>query len=471
MKKAWNPIKKRDDVVKVFYYLTEDPKNLKDVNEIEYLLLYGRVVVVTQRSIPQAQLPKKVRILVLPEQSRLTASAYLLWMKICYLLARPSQSLTDRGFPLRNHYTGHPIIRKLINRIWPKKYYPLIQKILPDFERLYFSPFHFAQFFFQRRNSASKAVKRIIIHDALVLRLATFTPLIAMFRREETCILANVKSWDNPFYTQFIRSADGYLVWSESMWQDILRIHRPNKNAYHIWGARPFHSFSRALHCQKPKNKKKNKIKSIGYAAAYCDKLMAQSEVKVIGRIAEELRGEGILCKILLRPYPTMPLAVYEPLLNHDNVEIIEIEGEVSDRFGDGREQIRFGSDSERLNYLARCDYFLSIATSFTLEAALYGLPIFQYYLPKCDRKNDADRFFFERIDISDHIHEYFLKYLQVANNSHDLGKLIRSLDGENFQGKTSGNLMSAVGIPASFEGWSFNGNAFFENISFNDLK
>ncbi len=445
----------------VFYYLTEDPNNLKECNEVNYLRLIGRVVVVTRGGVASFRHGDGVKSLNLPNQSPLIARAYLLWTKICYLLARPSNSLTDRGFPLRNIYTGNSAVRCVINFLWPAKYFGVINRLLPTYETLYFAPFRLFRLFVQDKPRSSKHFRRIVVHDSLILRLTKFTPFILAARRGGLQTIANVKSWDNPFYSQFIREASGYLTWSQSMWRDVQRIHNIGTTVNHSWGPRPFYNFANAVRLSDRQPNVADGTIVIGYAAAYFDNLMASYEIKIVAGIADALKKSGIDAKILLRPYPTVSSSIYDSLLCYQNIEIVNIQGMSVDRYGDGREMIRFGSEEERIHYLSRCHCFLSIATSFTFEAALFDLPVLQYYVPKKRRNSEYESCFFERLDISDHILNYFVSYLKVAENTHELINLIKDFIAGSVKNFNSKDMMLLMGFPNEWSDWD-NGSRKF---------
>jgi hypothetical protein len=438
----------------IFYYLTEDSGNLKEANEINYLRTIGRVVVVTRGGASTAHHDIGIKRLNLPAQSQPVVSVFFLWTKICYLLCRPSNSLTDKGFPVRNVYTGHQIVRWLINRLWSAKYLPLINKLLPTYEALYFGPFRLARLFVRDKQRSDKRFQRIVVHDSLILRLTRFTPFILFARRSGMRTVANVKSWDNPFYSQFVQGATCYLTWSQNMWRDVQRFHQLASVANHCWGPRPFYNFADAVRVTDRRPNRASGTIVLGYAAAFCDTLMAAHEVQVVAGLAKELLARGTDVKILLRPYPIVPMSSYGPLLAYPNVEIIDIKGPASDRYGDGREIIRFGSDEERMEYLSRCHFFLSIATSFTFEAAIFGLPVLQYFVPKQDRRTEHELEFFGRLDISDHIQEYFLKHLPVVASVAALVDLVKRIGNDFSSQATNASLMTAMGFPSRSTQW-----------------
>jgi hypothetical protein len=239
------------------------------------------------------------------------------------------------------------------------------------------------------------------------------------------------------------------------MWRDVQRFHSPDTTAYHIWGPRPFYNFASAVQRSGLSPDSSAGPLVLGYAAAFCDSLMAAHEVEVVASLAEDLLVSGVDAKILFRPYPIVMMSSYEPLLRYPNIEIVDIQGLSTDRYGDGREIIRFGSDEERIQYLSRCHCFLSIATSFTFEAALFGLPVLQYFVPKASRKTKSESILFERLDISDHILNYFIPYLPVAKNSAEMVGLIRAFKTTPVLRQPPLEMMSVVGFPSKLDSWN----------------
>ena len=97
---------------------------------------------------------------------------------------------------------------------------------------------------------------------------------------------------------------------------------------------------------------------------------------------------------------------------------------------------------------------FLSIATSFTFEAAIFGMPVLQYFVPKEMRHTDHELCFFERLDISDHILNYFLPYLPVAKDTAELICLIKAFERDSASRLHPVELMNVMGFPHSWSSW-----------------
>lgn len=431
---------------RILYYLTEDLRNVKERNEIALLMQLAPVVLVT---VGPGRNELGLRQVVLAQRGAWTHRVQILWSRICMLLGRLADSETDRQFPARNVYAGNQLLRSLVNAFWRVKRLPFVNALMPSYDRLYFAPFGIAQRL-RRRRPHGRRFERILIHDALLVRLHSFAPLVAQARANGITTVANVKSWDNPFYSQLTTRADGYLVWSESMWRDVRKAHRLAEHSFQPWGARPFFNFLSALAGYRrpaPRSSGGGGM-IVGYAAAFCDTLMGRHEVMLIKALADHLAGALPEARILLRPYPTLPADFYEELAQCANVEVMDIGGAPIDRFGDGRELIRFGSDEERFDFLARCDHFLSLATSFTIEAAIFGASIVHFYMDESDRRTAAECEVFKRVDISDHLTEYYLGELCVARGYDELVRQLRMPDlSVNRALRHGGALVERLGV------------------------
>jgi hypothetical protein len=307
-----------------------------------------------------------------------------------------------------------------------------INNNLPRYDTLFFSPFEFMQkikIWGLCKNTRNR--QRVIVHDSVLVRIGPLSSFLAWGRVNGIKTIANVKSWDNPLYTQFSTNANGYLVWSKAMQEDIEEIQEIKNSNICYWGPRQFIKFISTIDELNTAPIKQHSIKhkniSIGYAAAFGDKQMGTSEVEIIMTFAVELEKELPGARILFRPYPAAISSIYEPLTNYKNIIFHQIEGDKIDRFGDGREFVRFGSESERINYLNKCDYFLSLATTFTIEAAIAKIPIIHLYMEPSERQSAAEKSIFRRIDISSHIIKYYGENLVAANNYREIVKIIKT--------------------------------------------
>jgi hypothetical protein len=108
----------------------------------------------------------------------------------------------------------------------------------------------------------------------------------------------------------------------------------------------------------------------------------------------------------------------------------------------------------------------LSIATSFTFEAAIFGSPIFQYYIPRNKRRTEHESAIFDRVDISDHILNYFLPYLRVANDSMELAGLINSFQTNTSLRPSPIELLNMMGFPPAQKSWDGMARQLIEEMS-----
>lgn len=432
----------------IFYYLTDGLNNIKEVNEIEFLKNYGRVIIIAKKEALRNYYIDKIKKIILKDRRELTKRIVNYWLKICYLISRPAASLTDKNFPERNVYSGNLVIRKLVNFVWPLKFkFPLLN-ISKNFEYIFFIPFVIIQTFNRKKRSNAGRYKRIIIHDALIIRITIFAEFIVSARKQGFLSLANIKSWDNPFYTQFINNPSGYLTWSKKMWEDVQIMHCIKKDIPNFsWGPRTFYEFKKIIEI-KDDRKIRQYIGGtlfVGYAAAFGDKTMLNHEIKIIDNLAKELVKRNCNIKILFRPYPVAMPDDYEPLKNNINIQFEEIEDK---RIIKKNNDIRIGSDEERYKYLKKCHFFISLGTSFTFEAAILGLPIAQYYINKENRINESEHEIFKRIDISDHILGYFNSFLEIANDIEELTKIIEKSVLKSSANNSNELLLDAIGVP-----------------------
>jgi hypothetical protein len=433
----------------VIYYLTEDLNNHKENNELTFLRQLAKVVVITDR--PGVTHPLGMRTLSVQPRSELAKKIFGVWSRLCLMLGQLGNSAMDQRFPERNIYVSSSVAR-VINLLWRIKNIAWLNRQLPSYDTLYFAPLNCAPLScVKRRDPVQRRIQRLFVHDALLVRLNSFATLIASVRAAGDKTLAIVKSWDNPFYSQLATEADGFLVWSPSMWRDVERTHGLSCDFVHAWGARPFFEMvqARQRHQAKSAGASKSGRFVVGYAAAFGDESMGRHEIDLIKTLSAQLQALLPNCLLRLRPYPTFGNAFYAELEALPNVEVVPIGGEATDRYGDAREFIRFGSNEERLDYLSTCNVFLSLATSFTIEAAIFRLPILHFYLPTAERRTRSEHEIFRRIDICDHLGEYFAEVLEVAQSHADVARcLAEIIVNPESHLKRSAALLNRLGVP-----------------------
>jgi hypothetical protein len=237
---------------------------------------------------------------------------------------------------------------------------------------------------------------------------------VLKFRERGAVLLSDVKSWDNPFYSQLFAPADGFTVWGEESAKDMRTTHPRARAPAFAWSARSMLPFIEYVSASADRAPPDHEALIIGYAAGYCEHVLQVDELEVVLQIAAALERHDPTARILFRPYPTQPKEAYARLTDQPNIVVDWIAGEATDRFGDGRETIVFGSPREKLIYLDRCHVFLSLVTSFTIEAAIADRAIVHFWLSPDQRRTSAERRLFDSVDISDHITKYFRGLLPV---------------------------------------------------------
>lgn len=406
------------------YYVTDDLRNVRDHAEIRLLQEVGRVVLVTP---PQAgRHPLGLHQVAPPRLSGWRASWLQAWARVSFLLCRVGEGEIDKRFPERNLFTGGPLFRRVVNFFWSIKTWPLLSELLPTYSSLYFAPLRLTKLW-PAQHARGGRYRRVIVFDAVLNRVARFAPFIERQRQHGATLVANVKSWDNAFYTRVATESDGFLVWSPAAWQDLQSTHRLQSTKHVSWGARPFFEFEAQRRAAPPTARQQGPF-TLGYAAAYAHPRMGRSEALVIAALFRHLQHRMPGLRLLFRPYPTHAPDVYAVLQSIPGLQVQPIDSPAQDRFGDGRECIRFGNAQERLAFLGQCDAYLSLATSFTLEACLVGLPILQLALSPDQRHSAAEQELFRWVDISDHLQRYFLQALPVARSYEEVARHLEQL-------------------------------------------
>jgi hypothetical protein len=211
------------------------------------------------------------------------------------------------------------------------------------------------------------------------------------------------------------------------MIEDLEYVHGSINKKYFKWGGRYYKSFV-------GESSKKTLLDNpifIGYAASFSDSNMAAQEVKLVEALSREIERANHTSKILYRPYPTLAKDIYFPLLKNKNVEIYEIEGEKKDRFGDKSEMFNFGSNDEKINYISKCKFMMTIGTSFAIEAAIMNKPIIPFILAKDNRYQDFEKEIFKIVDINQHLS----RYINIMNEPIDsYNKFYEMLKCGNYQ-------------------------------------
>jgi hypothetical protein len=398
------------------YFVTDDTfnkKNLVLINKLEKIFK-NKISIISPKyskknpfKIPQINI----------ETSKNLGYYMLLWSKISFLFSKIKKTTVDYEFPKRNIYSGNYFSRLIVNLFWKIKRQKIINNLLPGYDVLFFLPLVFYKKKIKNNN-------RLFIIDSLPFRYYKFSEFVKTLYNSDCEVIYNVNSWDNPFYSQFFSDKSKYIAWSENMINDIENIHDFHiKKKYYV-GPYPFFDFYRSRNVKKEIDF--SSTIQVGYACAFCDEYMMEKELSLITRIGKEL--EKLDINILVRPYPSISVEKYNDFKDSKNIFLYEpTKITYTDRFGDGREKINFSSDDERHFYNQKCDIFLSIGTSYTIEAAIDQKPIFQFYMTKNERSKYYEKDVFERIDLSDHVKKYYLSNLQQSNNYSELYKNIKN--------------------------------------------
>lgn len=181
-----------------------------------------------------------------------------------------------------------------------------------------------------------------------------------------------MESWDHPSKAPMGYPSDLVFVWNEALvneWRryqgdDDVRIGFPIKLAYAIAGSRP------AIDGHTWRHKK------LLYPATY-------SSYSASGLFEEELRLISELCatsaraglKVHLKPKPNGRRGEFDRLVStHPNLEIASESG----ASGPGDYFPTEEYNEARIALLDRCDAVVNLATTFALDSAALGLPVFQ---------------------------------------------------------------------------------------------
>jgi len=159
--------------------------------------------------------------------------------------------------------------------------------------------------------------------------------------------------------------------------------------------------------------------------------------------LADLLKIKSCKIKLYVKSYPVVPLFNYKNLNKRDNVSFHKDHTNTFNYFVGSVK--RCDSVIEKVKFLKNCDAFISLGSSFSIEAALFDLPIIHFELKRDERFQFFEKELFERVDISDHF-KYFRKNLKTTNSYDDLINSILDavLNKNKFSGK---KLLSKLGV------------------------
>ena len=437
------------------YYLSNDIFRNKDIEEIKYLTSkFKKIIIITdQKDETKAYKSKSIRYLRINSKSFIYIRIIKIWGKIVFLLARTSQSETDKKFPKRNIYSTPKYLRAFINFIWILKL--KINLFLPYFSDIYYLPLLIlreCKYIFRPKRRKIKRIKsrnRVLIYDPILTNMYHLYGIKNNYGFVKSQTIGFVRSWDNPFYGQFDRNCNQYIVWSQEMRKDIINIQGFTPKIFDIPGAIYLKSFKKSVSSLKESenyviNKKKD-YKLIAYAAAFSDKELAQSEIELIVEFNEIIKSNNLKRKIVFRPYPAVPLSFYRKL---DDLEYVTLETGITKYerlYRHSNLLVKKTSDEEKLAFCNKCDYFISIGSSFTFEALISGIEVIQLYINKKNRTKEYQNYLFDRIEISDHLMKYFVGNIKTLYSEEEVIKY-NNLNNANTYKKQQ-SLLRQLGI------------------------
>lgn len=402
-------------------YCTNEPESPIDQAEIARLRSIGQVIVVCANDSPHEQgATDLVRLSCSPSRRKMT----VLWFKLLMLISRLPDSNSAYRFPERNIYYKSWLFRTVINLIWKVKRVKAVNRLLPRFSTLA-GLLPIRSFDVERRAEVLSA--DAVIYNSLPIMSGDFLPLVLHLRKCGARTIANVRSWDNPYYVQFDSAASDYLVWSAFMADSIVKAQGVEGVGFHGWGPNILKSFYDSQPITGASVARSPGIINIGYAAAFGDGITTFWEYRLVVEIAARLKEQGLACRILFRPYPTIDAGRFD-IQGAQDIVMCDINSPAVDRYGDGREMIRYGSPEEKRRFLNSCDVFLSLGTTFTLEAVLQGTPAVHFYLPDAERSSPEEKKVFTRMgSTGDHFSDYFPGAIDFVESYEALARALAS--------------------------------------------
>lgn len=420
-------------------YCTIDRDSPIDQFEIDRLKNFFDVTVITPDGTGQTHAGAPLQTL---RHGKMFYAGMRLWVKACTLLAALPVSNIARRFSERNVYQKSRLLTHFVNAIWKMKLTPSINARLPNFATLaYLYPFG--------KSGAKQVIAAckpdLVVYNSLVVTAYPFIALLKECQAQQIQRVANVRSWDNPYYLQFDSTADRYLVWSAFMAHTISASQHGLTLDAVAWGPNILKNFYEPSSRYSRTNGAG--ALTIGYAAAFGETTAGLAEFRLIGKIANFLNSNGVRCKILYRPYPTVATELFLAHQEGDAVELCGIDANIVDRYGDGRELIRFGTPQEKKRFLDSCDLFLSLGTTFTLEAIIHGAPVIHYFLPAEKRQSADEHLIFNRVEITcDHFDSYFAHCVEYITTA---AELIASIHKMRSSASDHEELLSRIGLAA----------------------
>ena len=225
-------------------------------------------------------------------------------------------------------------------------------------------------------NTALSIVGRIVLGNPFPARKVlhvTKTRVPHLLCARKIQVYTFVGSWDHP---QKIAAAghrsDLVFVWNEGL-SDDWKYFQGDSNIDCCFPI-PF-SYLLTSGGEKRKNTNKSNIKKVMYGMTTQSKhpgKLFYEECEVVQALASACDSVGL--KLFVKPKPNGAIGELDHLLQYDNVEIgsYHVQSEKDNLI------LTEEYNQQRLRELAECDLVVNIATTFALDAALYGLPVAQ---------------------------------------------------------------------------------------------
>lgn len=367
-----------------------------------------------------------------------------LWNKYCFLISHPTNAVTNSDYINRAIHIQNPISFLLI------KYFFSLKKLIPSifmrFTNIFLLPFQVLRlkYFFYKRSKPD----RVVYFDPVTVKnLDLWYYIIYFYFHPRYELIAVTRSWDNVFYAQFFSNADKYLFWSEEMMIDFQKTHQ-KKVKYELIGPYLFEEFQNVYFsvCNNESMIFSNflgdsKQIKVGYACAFPDEHMAKLEIKFLEKLANECNRTNTHHEVIffVRGYPNHSKSFYENLLSSGSrILIADFENPMIDRYDDNHEKISFDSDLHKINFLANIDFFLSVATSFSIEAVLCNRPVIHFHLHADQEFREINSY----IKTADHLKKYFKDTLLCVDNNKEFLEYISNVSTKKIM-LQNGNLMA----------------------------
>jgi hypothetical protein len=251
-------------------------------------------------------------------------------------------------------------------------------------------------------------------------------------------IYSLIYSWDNPFKYNFLPNYfTAYLIWNDSMREDLRLFHKINYNNQYIIGPMQFDYLKHELQYTVSGNDTINFInKNKNNYALYLFSMAgtaAKQEVQLFKHICDLITKIDPKLRILARPYP-----------NTNNPIVYDEIKELSYVFVDksmnlGLKQVDKDIYIKKLS-ISNAKYIINSGTTMALEASLFNKPVLQIaYLPKSiifSRRKANRPMDIDYICKNDHLKKYLFRedFPNVAFNDEQIKSLAYCLLKEDYK-------------------------------------